>query len=166
MAVEVVTHVTFITQGRVCLSWRVSLESLHTVNSLLNMSVTARFCFIDIIALVRTDGGYHVILLRWRTGVEHLSMVSAHAGWPTHAQSPGMAVTVTRMTKYGVKTAVCWLTRQSFLSNNSGLGMLVAAVDSKVTTHWGNWGVTEPYKHQSQDCASKLAHSAEDNSLW
>ena len=26
---------------------------------------------------------------------------------------------------YGVKTAVCWLTRQSFLSNNSGLEILV-----------------------------------------
>ena len=81
-----------------------------------------RFCFGDIIALIRTDGGCHVILLRWRTGVEHLSMVSAHAGWPSHAQTPGMVVTVIRMTVYGMKRAVCWLTRQSFPSNNSGLG--------------------------------------------
>ena len=116
---EVVTHVTFITQGRICLSWRVSLESLHTVNSLVNMGVMTRFCFGDI-ALIRTDGGCHVILPRWRTGVEHLSMVSAHAGWPSHTQTPVMIVTVIRMTVYGVKIAVFWLTRQSFLSNSSG----------------------------------------------
>ena len=153
IAVKAVTHVIFITQGRVCLSWRVSLESLHTVNSLLNMSVMARFCFIDIIALVRTDGGCHVILLRWRTGVEHLSMVSALAGWPTHAQSPSLVVTVTRMTMYGVKTAVCWLTRQSFLLNNSGLGILVAP-DGKVTTHWANWSVTAQHNTNLRTCSA------------
>ena len=46
--VEVVTHVTFIKQGRICLSLQVSLESLHTVNSLLNITVMTRFCFGDI----------------------------------------------------------------------------------------------------------------------
>ena len=33
------THVTFTTQEQVCLSWRVSQESLRTVNNLLSMSV-------------------------------------------------------------------------------------------------------------------------------
>ena len=151
MAVEVVTHVTFITQERVCLSWRVLLQYLHIVNSLSSMSVITRFCFTVIMA-VHTDGGYHVILLRWRTGVEHLSMVSAHAGWPTHAQSPDLVVTVIRMTMYGVKTAVCWLTRQSFLSNNSGLGILVAVLT--VITPWENWSVTAQHNINFQDCAS------------
>ena len=151
MAVEVVTHVTFITQERVCLSWRVLLQYLHIVSSLSSMSVITRFCFTVIMA-VHTDGGYHVILLRWRTGVEHLSMVSAHAGWPTHAQSPDLVVTVIRMTMYGVKTAVCWLTRQSFLSNNSGLGILVAVLT--VITPWENLSVTAQHNTNFQDCAS------------
>ena len=59
-----------------------------------------------------------------------------------------------KITMYGVKTAVYWLTRQSFLSNNLGLEILLAA-DRKVTTHWGNWSVTARHKHQPQDCASK-----------
>ena len=59
MAVEVVTRVTFITQERVCLSWQVSPESLHTVNSLSNMSVMDRYCFSTAIYM---DGGCHVIL--------------------------------------------------------------------------------------------------------
>ena len=33
------THVTFITQEQVCLSWRVSQESLRTLNNLSSMSV-------------------------------------------------------------------------------------------------------------------------------
>ena len=37
---KVATHVTFITQGRDCLSWRVLPESLHTVNNLSSMSAT------------------------------------------------------------------------------------------------------------------------------
>ena len=139
MVVKVVTHVTFITQERVCLSWRVLPEYLHIVNSLSSMSVITRFCF-SVIMAVHTDGGCHVILLRWRTGAEHLSMVSAHAGWPTHAQTPGLVVTVIRMTMYGVKTAVCWLTRQSFLSNSSGLEILVAVLT--VITPWENLSVT------------------------
>ena len=163
IVVKVVHHVTFIKLERVCLCWRVSPESLHTVNSLLSMSVITRFCF-GVIMAVHTDGGCHVILLRWRTGAEHLSMVSAHAGWPTHAQTPDLVVTVTRMTMYGVKTAVCWLTRQKGLSSNSGLGILMAAL--KVTIHWGSWSVTAQHEDQCQDCASKLAHNAEDNSFW
>ena len=159
-AVMVVIHVTFITQEQVWHSWRGLPESLKTANSLLSINVLIH----GYSALDHLPGGCHVILLRWRAGVEHLSMVSAHAGWPTHARTPGMVVPVTRMTMYGVKTAVCWLKRQSFLLNRSGLEILVT--DKKVTTHWGNWGVTEQHKHQSQDCASKLAHSAEDNSLW
>ena len=152
MAVKVVTHVRFITQERVCLSWRVLPDSPHTVNSLLSTGVITRFCFGDIIALIRMDGGYHVILLRWRTGVEHLSVVSAHAGWPTHAHTPVMGVTVIRMTVCGVKTAVCWLTRQSFLSNSSGLGILVAVLT--VITPWENLIVTAQHNTDFQDCAS------------
>ena len=43
MEVQAVIHVTFITQERVCLSWRVSPESLHTVNSLSSMRVLIQF---------------------------------------------------------------------------------------------------------------------------
>ena len=91
-------------------------------------------------------GGCHVILLRWRTGVENLSMVIAHAGWPTHVQTPVKAVTVIRMTIHGVKTAVSWLTRQSFQQNSSGLEILVF-FGKKVTTRWGNWGAMAQHKH-------------------
>ena len=38
-----VTHVTFTTLERVCLSWRVSPESPHTVSSLSSTSVMVRF---------------------------------------------------------------------------------------------------------------------------
>ena len=151
MAVEVVTHVTFITRERVCLSWRALPEYLHIVNSLSSMSVITRFCFTVIMA-VHTDGGCQVILLRWRTGVEHLSTVSAHAGWPTHAQTLDLVVTVIRMTMYGVKTAVCWQTRQSFRSKSSGLGILVAVLT--VITPWENWSVTAQHNTNFQDCAS------------
>ena len=132
-----VTHVTFITHERVCLNWRVSPESLHNVSSLSSTSVIIRFC--DHTGLAHTDGGCHAILRRWSTGAErHLAVVSAHAGWPTHVQSPVIIVTVIRMTMYGVRTAVSSLIRQSFQSNNSGLGILAIAVN-KVTTRWGNW---------------------------
>ena len=47
-------------------------------------------------------------------GGHRLAVVSAHAGRPTHVQTPGLAVTVIRMTMYDVKTAVCSLTRQLF----------------------------------------------------
>ena len=151
MAVKVVTHVRFITRERVFLSWRVLPDSPHTVNSLLSTSVITRFCSLVVMA-VHTDGGCRVILLRWRNGVEHLSTASAHAGWPTHAQTPGLVVTVIRMTMYGVKTAVCWLTRQSFLSNSSGLGILVAVLT--VITPWENLIVTAQHNTDFQDCAS------------
>ena len=48
-------------------------------------------------------GGGHMTLLRWRAGVEHLSMVSAHAGWPAHVHSPVLVVTVMWMTKYRLR---------------------------------------------------------------
>ena len=138
MEVTVVIHATFIILEPVCLSWRVSPESPHTVNSLSSMSVIIRCCFI---ITTFTDGGCHVILLKWRTGVEHLSGASAHAGWPTHVQIPVMDVTVIRMTMYGVKTAVSWLTRQSFQWNSSGLEILVV-IPRKAITLWGNWSAT------------------------
>ena len=106
-----VTHVIFITKERVCLNWRVSPDYLRNVSSSLSMSVMARVCGLRI----HTDGGCHVILLRWRTGVErHPAVVSAHAGWPTHVQTPVNFVTVIRMTLYGGRTAVFSLIRQSF----------------------------------------------------
>ena len=106
-----VTHVTFITQELIRLSWRVLPEFLRTVNSLSSMSVMAPVFGLTI----HMDGGCHVILLRWRTGAEHhLEVVSAHAGGPTHVPTPEIVVIVIRMTMYGVKTAVSWLTRQSF----------------------------------------------------
>ena len=46
---------------RVCLSWRVSPESPHTVNSLLSMSVGTQ-CYVT--KTMHMDGGYRVILLR------------------------------------------------------------------------------------------------------
>ena len=127
MAVREVTHVTFITLERVCLSWRVSPESPNTVSSLSSISVIIQFCFK--ISVHQSDGGCHVILLKWRTGAEHLAVVSAHAGWPTHVHTPAMVVTV--------KTAVSSLTGHIFQLDSSGLRMLPAA--RKVTTHWGNW---------------------------
>ena len=45
IAVREVTHVTLITLERVCLSWRVALESPHTVNNLLSMSVGTQ-CYV------------------------------------------------------------------------------------------------------------------------
>ena len=106
----------------VYLSWPVSPKSPHTVSSLSSTSVTARFC---LVITIQTAGGCHVILLRWLTGVEHLSVISAHAGWTTHVQTPPMVVTVIRMTKCGEKTVVSWLTGQSFMSNSSSLAILV-----------------------------------------
>ena len=80
------------------------------------------------------DGGCHVILLRWGTGAEHpLAVVSAHAGWTTHVQTPVMAVTVMRIDMCGVKTAVSSLTRQSFQYNSSGL-VIQVEVMRKATT--------------------------------
>ena len=46
----------------VCLSWRVSPESLHNVSSLSSTSVIIRFC--DHTGLAHTDGGCHAILRR------------------------------------------------------------------------------------------------------
>ena len=129
MNAQGVTHVTFITKERVCLSWRISPESPHTVNSLSSMSVKIQFCL-----GVQMDGGCHVIQLRWRTGAEHLLVVSAHAGWWTHVQTPVMVVTVIRMTSYGVKTAVSSLIKHSFQLNSSGLAILAMA-ERKATIH-------------------------------
>ena len=93
--------VIFTIQERVCLSWPVSPVSPHTVSSLLSTSVTTRVYTFTL----QLHGGCHVIPLGWRTGVEHhLAVASAHAGWPTHAQTPGLAVTVIRMTIHGMKT--------------------------------------------------------------
>ena len=95
-----ITYGTFITPEQVCLSWQVSLKSPQTVNSLSSMSVI-------ILSWHTQAGGYHVTPLRWITGAEHhLAVVSAHAEWPTHAQTPGFLVTVTKMTMCGVKTVV------------------------------------------------------------
>ena len=105
-------RVTFTTRERVCLSWLVSPESPHTVNSLSSMSAIIRLCGYT----RHTPGGCLVILKRWSTGVEHhLAVVKAHVGWPTHAQTPALAVIVIRMTMHGEKTAVCWLTRRRCL---------------------------------------------------
>ena len=72
----VVTHVTFTTQERVFLSWRVSPESPHTVNSLSSTSVR-----VQEFSEAEQLGGCHVILVGWRIGAEHyLAEVSAHAG--------------------------------------------------------------------------------------
>ena len=53
---EGVTHVTFITQERACLSWRVSPESLHNVSSLSSTSVMVQGS-----EEVDLPGGGHVI---------------------------------------------------------------------------------------------------------
>ena len=105
-----VTHVTFITQELICLSWLVLPEFLRTVNSLSSMSVMAPVFGLTI----QLDGGCHAILLRWLTGAEHhLAVVSAHAGWPTHVPIPDIVVIVIRMTITGVNTVVSSLTSQS-----------------------------------------------------
>ena len=109
---EVATHVIFITQEPVYLNWPVSPVSPHAASSLSSTSVTIQ---VSGLLTIHTDGGCHVILLRWPTGVEHhLAVASVHAGWTTHAQIPTKAATVIRMTMYGVKTAVSSPTRQSF----------------------------------------------------
>ena len=56
---QAVTHVTFITQERVCLSWRVSPEPPRAVNSLSSMSVTVQ----SYLGVLDMPGGCHVILL-------------------------------------------------------------------------------------------------------
>ena len=132
MKTEAVTYVTFITQEQVCLSWRVWPESLRTVNSLSSTSVITPVCGLT----VPTDGGCHVILRRWRTGEgHHPVVVSAHAVWLT----PAVPVTVTGMTKYGERTAVFWLTRQSFQWSSSGLEIpAIANMARRATTLWEN----------------------------
>ena len=114
---EVATHVIFITQEPVYLNWPVSPVSPHAASSLSSTSVTNQVSGLPI--QIHTDGGCHAILLRWHIGVEHrLQVASAHVGWPTHVEiqghTIGMAVTVMRMTMYGVKTVVSSPTRQSF----------------------------------------------------
>ena len=110
---QAATHVIFITEEPVYASWPVSPVSPHTASSLSSMSVDTQASGLPI----HTDGGCHVILLRWRIGVEHrLEVVSEHAGWPAHVQAIdiGLAVTVIWMIMHGVKTAVSLPTRQSF----------------------------------------------------
>ena len=143
MKIKAVTNVTFITKERVCLSWPVSPLSLHTVNSSSSTIATTQVSGLTI----HTDGGCRVILLRWHIGVERLlEVVSAHAGWKTHAHQNN-AVTVMRMTKYGVKTAVSWLTRQSFQWNNSGSVILVIRhIRRTVTTLWENSSATAQHR--------------------
>ena len=103
------TRVILITQEQVYFSWPVSPVPPHTVNSLSSTSVIDQSY-----SKMERDGGCHVILLRWPIGVEHhLEVASVHAGWPTHVQQTG-AVTVMRMTMYGVKTGVSSMTRQGF----------------------------------------------------
>ena len=159
--VRVATHVTFITLERVFLSLQVWPESPHIVNSLSNTSVMVRAC--DYTVATHTDGGCHVILLRWHTGVEHhLAVVSAHAGWPTHAQNPVLVVTVRRMTVYGGKTAVSWLKRQSFQWNSSGLVMLGTAT-IKVTILLENWSAMAQYKEQLLTLTHKKHYDSNKN---
>ena len=131
-----VTHVTFITPERICLSCRVSPKSPHGVNSLSSMSVITRVC--SKIKRNLLDGGCHVVQQRWPTGVDHqLVVASAHAGTPIRMPSPNVVVTVIKMTMSGVKTAVSSLTRHSFQSYSSGLEIL-AVHKRKGTTHWEN----------------------------
>ena len=61
LMVKAPIHVTFIIQEQVCLSWRVSPESLHIANSLLSMNVLVHCCSI---ITIHGDGGCHVILLK------------------------------------------------------------------------------------------------------
>ena len=106
------THGPFSTQERVSLSWPISPASLRIVNSLSSTSVITRR-YSETTDLL---GGCHVILLRWRTGVEHPSMVIAHAGWPTHVQTPVMAVTVMIKNYYAWREESCLLTDKTKLS--------------------------------------------------
>ena len=131
------THVTFTTLARVYLSWLVSPASLHTARNLSSINVITP-CNSE-----RADmlGWCHVILLRWLTGAgHHLAVVSAHAEWTTHVQTPVVAVIVMRMTMFGVKTAVFSLTRQSFQWNSSGLETLSMKM-RRDTTLWKSLSV-------------------------
>ena len=107
MRAQEVTHVTFIKLERVCLSLPVSSQSPCAVSCLSSYLYITECKHSTKYGI----GRCHVILLRWRTGVEHLSIISAHAGWPTHVRTPITAVTVMLMTRYG---EIFWLTRQSF----------------------------------------------------
>ena len=140
MKLQGITHVTFITQERLCLSWRASPGSHYTVNSLSSMSATAPFY-----CTACMDGGCHVILQRWRIGGERLSVACAHAEWTGHAKTPVIVVTVMWTTvMYCVKTAVCLWARPFFQLNSLGLGILVMA--TRDTTPLGDWSVMEQYK--------------------
>ena len=133
-----VTHVTFITQERVCLSWRVSSKSPYAASSLSSISVLVQSCFT---ITIHTDGGCHMLLLKWPTGAEHLPVGSAHAVWPTRLQIPVMVVAVMQTTRYSVKTAVSSLTKHIFLWNSSSLGILAPA--KQATTHCESWSAME-----------------------
>ena len=101
-----VTHVTFITPERICLSWRVSLTSPHTVSNLSSTSVFTRF--LNLTAVIFLDGGCLEIQLKWHTGAGESLVTDAHAEWTTHVQNPEMErlnVNVIEMTQTGVKIA-------------------------------------------------------------
>ena len=111
---QVVTHVTSITRDLICLSWRVSLKSLHTVNNLSSMSVIIQcYCGPTTTKTVHSDGGCHVMMIRWRTGAERQRMANVHAGWTTHVQTPTVVVIAIKITRSGVKTVASSLIRQS-----------------------------------------------------
>ena len=74
MKERVHTHAVFTSQEQACLSWRVLLMSLYTVNSSSNMNAMA-------LDFLLNHGGYHVILVGCCTGEEtRLEVTSAHAG--------------------------------------------------------------------------------------
>ena len=133
-----VIRVTFNTRKRVLCSWQVWPMSPDTANNLSSMSALVQWC-------PRTrlfwPGGCHVILLKWRTGVEqHPVVTSAHVGWTTHVQSKTYPATVMLMIRNGVKTAGSSLTRLIFQLNSWGLEMPVILIKrtlmNKATIHW------------------------------
>lgn len=77
-----VIHLTFSTRKPVFCSSRVSSMSPHSASSLSSM-IALIYLYSRTIML----GGCHVILIKWRTGVEqNPAVISAHAEWTPHAQ--------------------------------------------------------------------------------
>ena len=114
-----VTHETFITPERVCLSWRVSQTSLHTANNLSSTSVFTQGCCL--MPLILMGGGYPVIPKLWLTGEEHLLIArNAHAAGTTLV---GNVAIVTKMTQNGVRTAASSLINRLSQSESSDLEM-------------------------------------------
>ena len=92
--------------SRMLQNWPSLQRPLPTASSLSNTN--ALLLFFSTMAMLMA-GGCHVILRRWRTGVDaHLLIpTSAHAEWLTHAQSPATDATATKMIMCGAKTAAC-----------------------------------------------------------